>query len=202
MSRGHRPARTAPWRRTWGVLAGALCALLLAGCAVGVDAQPVTVNRRHVPFGLLKPAPPTTAPAESQQFVTLYLAGRERLVAASRFVATPVTLRSVLAALGEGPTSAEAADSLESPISTAAPLTLVRVTGAVATVSVRSTFTKLAERDQVIAAAQLVYTLTAYPGIDAVAIRIGGRAARIPTAKGTLSGQPLDRADYADLSPI
>lgn len=202
MSSPRWPTRPRPWRRVATVTVMALCALALAGCGVGLNAEPVTVNRQNVPFGLLNAAPPTTAPAQTQQFVTLYLAGRERLVTTTRSIAAPVTLRSVLVALGNGPTSAEAADSLESPISTAAPLTMVRVTGGIVTVRVRSTFTKLAERDQVIAAAQIVYTLTAYPGIQGVAIRIGGRAARIPTAKGTLTGQPLDRADYADLAPI
>lgn len=201
MSGAHRPARRAASRARGAALMAA-CAVVLAGCGLGVDAQPHTVSKQDVPFGLLKPAPPTTAPAERQQFVTLYLAGPERLVAASRAVAAPVTLPGVLGALGEGPTSAEAAASLESPISTAGPLTLIRDTRGVATVRVRSTFTTLAERDQVLAAAQLVYTLTAYPGVEAVAIRIGGKAARIPTAKGTLSGQPLVRADYSTLAPI
>lgn len=188
-----------------GVLGtGAALALgvLLAACGVGLDAAPNVVNRKDVPFGLLRPAPPTTAARAARQFATIYLAGPTRLVAASRAVPAPATLRGILDALGEGPTSVQASRGLDSPISTAAPLTLVRDAAGTVTVSVAATFVKLAEPDQAVAVAQLVYTLTAFPTVTAVELRIANRAAKVPTGKGTLSHGPLVRADYVTLAPI
>jgi spore germination protein GerM len=65
-----------------------------------------------------------------------------------------------------------------------------------------ASFTKLTEQDQVVAMAQLVYTLTLFPEIRAVSVRIDGRPARVPTDKGTLSAGPLHRRDYVALAPL
>jgi hypothetical protein len=177
-------------------------ALLLAGCGLAANASPTVVSPRHVPFGLLQPSSPTTAPTRLGQYVTVYLKGPQRLVAVSREVPAPVTAARVLVALGAGPTSKEASDGLESPISTAVPLTIWRLGPTTVTVNVADAFTKLAGPEQAVAAAQIVYTLTVLPGIESVSIRIGGRRAKVPTTKGTLSGGPLDRADYPTVAPI
>lgn len=131
----------------------------------------------------------------SRHAATIYLEGPQRLVAVSRDVPAPVTAARVLAALGQGPTSVEASEGLQSPISTAAPLTIWRLGPTSVTVNITNAFTTLAGQNQAIAVAQLVYTLTALPGVDSVGIRIDGKKAKVPTGKGTLSGGPLDRAD-------
>jgi len=175
---------------------------LLSACGVGVDASPVRVSPSRVPFGLLRHSTPTTTPTGPGQYVTIYLEGPQRLVAVSREVPAPVTAARVLRALGAGPTSTEAAAGLQSPISTAAPLTLFRVGPTSVTVNVASSFTSLAGADQAIAVAQLVFTLTALPGIESVSVRIDGKKAKVPTGKGTLRRGPLDRADYSTVAPI
>ena len=180
----------------------ALVSALLSGCGVGKEAQPTIIGKKDVPFGLLEQAPSNTTSPGAQEFATVYLAGPTRLVAASRAVPAPVTLRGVLVALGKGPSSAQAAAGLQSPISTAAPMTILRDVRGTVTVGVTSTFTNLAENDQVVAIAQLVFTVTAYPGVKDVEVRIGRRPAKVPTSTGRLSGGPLQRADYQALAPI
>lgn len=180
----------------------AVLALLCTACGVEVDASPNLVSPKKVPFGLLQPSTSTTSPTGSGQYVTIYLDGPQRLVAVSRVVPPPVTVARVLLALGAGPTSQESSHGLVSPISTAVPLTLWHVRGTNVTVSVAKAFTKLAGPDQSVAVAQVVFTLTALPDVDSVSIRIDGKRAKVPTAKGTLSGGPLDRADFATLVPI
>jgi spore germination protein GerM len=188
------------------------CAILLGACGVGVNASPKVVNPKDVPFGLLRPSTPTTAPTRSGQYVTIYLVGRvttasshsagsQRLVAVSREIPAPVTAARVLTALAAGPTSEEASQGLESPISTASPLTLWHLGTTGVTVNVAGGFTKLAGQDQAMAVAQVVFTLTAL-GIESVGIRIDGKRAKVPTPKGTLSGGPLNRTDYATVAPI
>lgn len=178
-------------------------ALLVSGCGLGVDASPVIVNKRDVPYHLLAPATTTTTQAGVQrEYVTVYLEGPQRLVAVSSALTPPVTVRSVLSALGTGPTSRQASAGLKSPISTAAPLSETGVKGGTVTISVGASFTKLAGHDQAIAVAQLVYSLTALPHVTSIDIRIHGKRAKVPTANGTLSSGPLDRLDYAALAPI
>ena len=189
-------------RRVAALVCGTLLALGVSACGLGVDASPRLVNPKQVPFGLLRPSTPTTSPAFVGQYATIYLEGPQRLVAVSREVPAPVTAARVLTALGQGPTSVEASEGLQSPISTAAPLTIWRIGTTSLTVNVAKAFTTLAGQNQAIAVAQLVYTLTALPGIDSVGIRINGKRAKVPTGKGTLSGGPLDRADYATVAPI
>lgn len=174
----------------------------LSSCGIAADSSPTFVNKKSVPFGLLRPSPTTTLATPPGEYVTIYLEGPKRLVAVSRNLPAPVTVGAVLHALGDGPTSQQAAEGLQSPISTASPITLWRAGSTTVTVSVSSTFTKLAEEDQTIAVAQLVYTLTALPGVDAVRVRIDGKRAKVPTAKGTLSGSALQRSAYATLAPI
>ncbi len=180
----------------------AVFALVLSACGLGVNASPNLVSPKQVPFGLLRPSAPTTTPARPGQYVTIYLDGPQRLVAVSREIPTPISIAGVLLALGEGPTSVEASEGLQSPVSTAAPLTLWRIRTTTVTVNVAGSFTKLTGEDQALAMAQLVYTLTVLPGITGVSIRIHGKKAKVPTAKGTLSRGPLDRADYATVAPI
>jgi Sporulation and spore germination len=200
--REHSRGRSATARGAALLGVSLVAAALCAGCGVGVDATPHLMNNKDVPFGLLSPAPSTTAPPSSGQFVTLYLAGAARLVATSRELSTPVSIGRVLHALGEGPTPKQAAAGLQSPLSTAAPLSLSNSSGTRVTVDLSSSFTKLTEQDQVIAIAQLVYTLTLFPGITHVGVRIDGRRAKVPTDDGTLSGSPLGRGSYAAVAPL
>ncbi|MGH8994575.1 MAG: GerMN domain-containing protein [Acidimicrobiales bacterium] len=176
--------------------------LLLAACSVGTTASPQIIPPHNVPFGLLNPAPTTTLPRTSTVRVTILFEGAQHLVTVNRAVPAPGTIRAVLAALGRGPTSTEAADNLQSPISTAAPLSLKSVDGTTAVVDVGSSFSALSGADQIVAAAQLVYTLALFPGIDQVSIRVGDQPTRMPTATGKLSSGPLTRSAYASLAPL
>lgn len=179
-----------------------LMALVASACSTGTDANPNVISKKDVPFGLLRHTPPQPASAFPARYITIYLDVSSRLVAVSHQVSTAPSVRSALAALGQGPTDEEAAQGLESPISTATPLTLLRMGTGTATVSVGTSFTNLGGADEAIAAAQLVYTLTAFPGVTQVQLRIDGKAAQVPTANGKLSSGPLARQDYASLAPL
>lgn len=174
--------------------------LLLAACSLGAEASPHRVAQSQVPYGLLKPNVPTTAASTPAENVTIYLEGPQHLATVSRIVASPATPSDVLAALSRGPTSAEAANGLRSPISTAAPMSVQSVNGGLVVVRLAAAFTNLAGRDQIAAVAQLVYTMTAIPGIEAIEVSINGRPASVPTANGSLSHSPVTRADYAAMA--
>lgn len=188
--------------RQWLVLLVIACAPVLAGCGIGANAAPNHIAKSQVPYGLLRKSPPTPSTGVDGGFVTIYLAVPQRLVAVSATVPFPVSIEGALNELGQGPTSKEAANGLESPISTAAPLNILRVTTGVATIDVGSSFSTLGGSNQILAAAQVVFTVTAFPGVGAVKFRIGGHTASVPTGRGTLTTSPLTRTDYSGVAPI
>lgn len=180
----------------------ATLALLLSACGVGVDASPNVVAKKNVPYGLLDPSVTTTTAGPPSQYVTVYFQGPRRLVAVSRAVLPPVSAREAVQALASGTTTAEAAEGLQSPVSTATPLTLSHLATSTVTVTVGSTFAALSGQDQTIAAAQLVFTVTAFPGVQQVTIRMDGKTVAVPTANGTVTHGALNRQDFAALAPI
>lgn len=188
-------------RRRWLAVPLTLCAgLLLAACGVGVDASPNVIGNNSVPYGLTRPSPPTTTTGPGT-YVTIYLEGATRLVAASRLVTGPVSVNTVLRAVAAGPTAQQATSALSSPASSAAPLDFVHLVNTVATIDVSSSFTTLAQKEQEVAVAQLVFTVTAFPGVHAIEIRIHGHPVQVPMDKGTLSRGSLTRTDYATFAP-
>ncbi len=190
-------------RRVLARLAAVLVAgALVSACSVGTDASPQLISRKAVPFGLLAPNTSTTTPAESAQGMTIFLEVTGHLVTVNRLVPQPATLRSALRALGRGPTSAESAAGITSPVSTASPLTLLSHNGETVVVNVGTSFSALSGQDQIVAAAQLVYTLTLFPGVHQIVIRVGGQRTLVPTATGRISANPLTRSAYASLAPL
>ena len=134
--------------------------------------------------------------------VTVYLTSDHGLVAVDRAAPEPVTLRAVLRLLTQGPTFAEQRRGLQSPIATVGGAALRSTTGTTAAVDVPRSFTSLGGQDQIFAAAQLVYTLTGFPGIHGVTVWVAGQRASVPSADGSLLAGPLTRTDYASLAPV
>ena len=69
------------------------------------------------------------------------------------------------------------------------------------TIDVGASFADLGGQSQIVAAAQVVFTATALPGVTAVSLTVGGQQTQVPTADGSLSHGPLTRADYAGIGP-
>jgi spore germination protein GerM len=184
------------------VLALVAMALMLAACGIKAEQSAHVIDRHSVPSGLMSPASTTTEVLAPTAHVAVYLEGEQHLVIASRTVSAPATLGSALTELAQGVTSAESAQGLISPVSTATPISLTTVNGTTAVVNVASSFADLGGQDQIIAAAQIVYTLTLFPGVGQVTIRVRGRPAQVPTETGRLSPVPLTREDYANLAHL
>lgn len=194
------PSAHRRWWRPAGALA--LVAVLASGCSIGAEQSPNVIAPQNVPSGLTGSGSPTTTATVPSENVTIYLEGLQRLVTVNREVARPAVPGAVLAALGKGSTGAEAAQNLRSPISAAVPLSVLSLDNARISIGVSPSFTNLTGGDQVAAAAQLVYTLTALPGIHEVSVEIGQRGVSMPLPDGRLSAGPLTRADYASLAPV
>ena len=173
----------------------ALVALtVLAGC--GLDAQPgpepVSVPRPSTP------EPGATGAPDGPRVAVWFVRG-SRLEAAERPVERPA-VDTALAALVAGPTRGEVVDGLRTALSPQS-LTPDRpvATDAVVTIGVSREFTEVAGGNQLLATAQVVFTVTELPGVEAVRITADGSPVEVPTDEG-LSAEPVSREDYASVA--
>lgn len=181
----------------------ALLSVMASGCGVGTEAAPQVLGRHSVPFGLLAPATTTTTtPQPTHTQIVIYLAASLGIVPVTRTVqSAPASAQDVLKALSAGPTAAESSGGLTSALTSATPLRLSSIQGGVVSVDVPASFEALGGQEQIVAAAQLVFSLTALTGISGVVLLVSGQPTQVPTAGGSLSQGPLTRADYRALSP-
>jgi spore germination protein GerM len=182
--------------RAW-LAAGLLC--LLAGCGVPADPAPRSIPAKEVPFGLLGTTTTATTRPPATTTAVVFLVDGDRLTPVRREVPAPATPAAVLAALATGPTPAEAAAGLRSDLVTGAALRTMAA-GTV-TVQLDRDFVAAGLRGQVLALAQLVYTITELPGIGGVRFTVDGQPTEIPTASGPAKTGIATRADYAAVGP-
>jgi Sporulation and spore germination len=195
-------------RRLAGAGVALVFVLTLTACGVPVDRAPAALPRNDVPFGLLRPSPPssttTSAPSPVEAAVSIFLvASSGHLVAVARELpATQESLVTVLEALVRGPTNTEAAAGLSSavPIQTTV-LGAVIGTGGVATVNLGGTFGQLVGQAQIEAVAQIVFTTTALPGVSSVEFELSGQSVEVPVASGA-EVPSADRFQFGPLAPL
>jgi hypothetical protein len=169
----------------------------LAGCSVPAQAQPVVV-RSAAPSTATSPS--TAAPQPSVR-VVVYLVQGERLVAVYRFAALGDGLASVLGALGQPLTPGQSSSGLRSALPTRLTGWSGHLRGAVAQVSMPAGFDRLSVPEQVLALAQLVYTVTANTYATGVELVQGAHPLAMPDQDGQLVTGPLHRADFTRLAP-
>lgn len=179
--------------------------LMAVACGVPTDDGPRAIPDDRVPFGLLdaEPVPTTTpSPPTGSASVTVFLVSGDRLSPATRSVQAPVTPDTVLQALLAGVGPDETARNLRTAI---APNTRGSVTEEIPgrlRVELSAAFLSAATSEQVLAVAQIVYTLTGLPGVDSVTFTVSGRAVEVPAGDGTLKSGPVQRADFASVAKL
>lgn len=174
-----------------------LLAVALTACGISSESTAHRVEPDEVPFDLLDPAPTTAAPAGGPS-VPVYLVRDDRLVERERTLPRGRGTDDVIALLAAGPTPEEADAGLSSS------LPEDQVAGAstsrgLVQVDLRATFAELRARDQALAIAQLVFTLTARPGIGRVGFTLDGAGIEVPRGDGALTTDPLSRDDFPGL---
>ena len=185
------------------VVVGVALLLALAACGIPAQKSASKVADDRVPFRLLDKNS-SDAPAASQlgnRDAVIYLARGGRLVPTARSLPPPLTLQRVLRALGRGPTSPEVAAGIRTALPVEGTPRSVRVARGTATVDLPTSFTTLSRGDQVLALAQIVYTVTDHPGIGQVQFTLNGTTTDIPRADRSLTSTPVSREDYLALAP-
>lgn len=203
LARPGRPRGRARGRALGLTALGLAAAVGLGGCGVPVQTRPVALSASLVPRGLAAAATTTTIRGSSTpvSIIQVYFVVRDRLIARSRLVPSPGTLPEALGALLAGPTPAESTAGIRTTISAGTELITERVTRGRALVDLSPTFTDTGGPDQILAIAQLVYTVTGLdrPPISSVSFELGSDPVAVPIANGTLVSGPVSRTDYASL---
>ncbi|HET6910249.1 MAG TPA: GerMN domain-containing protein [Mycobacteriales bacterium] len=178
----------------------ALAALAaLAGCGLPSGSLH-QVDPAKVPPGLVK-ANSSSAPSVVGPPARVYFVAGARLVPEVRRVVGLNVPSESLRALLLGPTPAESAAGVASEIPPQTRLISLDLRGKVALVDLGSDFGSAGGSQQVLAVAQIVYTLTASRVITAVEFSIDGRRIEVPDGSGSLSTAPRTRGDYRDQAP-
>lgn len=180
--------------------AGLTACAALAGC--GLPSRDVQrLDPDTVPFGLLASAPPTATANPAGPSALVYFVSRDRLRTATRHVVADNLAAEAVRALLVGPTALEAAEGYATDVPAQTRLISLDLNGSVATVDLSSDFGTVGGSEQVLAVAQIVFTLTESPDIRGVRFAINGQPAEVPDASGSLSAAPRTRADYGEVAP-
>lgn len=191
-----------PLLRAGTLMAALLVLCLCAACGLPPAGHSETIDKSDVPFGLLDPPPSETAPPRPLGPATLlYFVRDDRLATALRRVVDDHDPAEVVRLLLAGPTRQEVARKLTSDVPEGTRLISLDVSGDVATVDLSEEFGTAGGSEQVLAVAQIVYTLTASDRIDAVRFAIDGKVIEVPDGSGSLAKAPRSRADYPQVAP-
>ena len=187
-------------------LLAVLVSLGVSACGIPSDKGVTLAQPGDVPFDLLDASSSTgttgtTAPQTPTARATIFLVQGDRLAAASRDLPAPVSAQSVLENLVNGPSDSEIALGLRTALLADDLIRSVGVAGGIATVDLGPAFAEIGGRDQILALAQIVSTLTGLPGVGRVSFTLEGNSVGVPRGDGAITTGSVSRDDYALLAP-
>jgi spore germination protein GerM len=184
------------------VLVVLLLLVVLSACGVPTHGSASKVRSKDVPFGLLAKDNGSSSSGDSgHEEALVYFAKNGRLVASSRRLAPPVTVQSVVKSLSNGPNQVEITAGLRSALPDQNSIRRISLSSGTARVDLGRPFTSLSSSDQIVALGQLVYTLTARPGVGLVRFTLLGQTTEVPRADGSLTPGRVSRDDYLAIAP-
>src|SRR5262245_27182158 len=192
-------------RPRFSVLLALALALALAGCGVPPDDHATLAAPGSVPYDLLgagQAATATTQLAAQTEKATIFLVQGERLAPVQRELPAPVSVESVLEAQAAGPTATEVQLGLRTALLAPGLMRSGGVSGGIATIDLGQPFTEIAGRDQIVALAQIVSTVTGLPGVGRARFTLDGQPVGILRGDGAVTTETVSRDDYATLAPV
>lgn len=183
-------------------LVAAAALLVVAACGVPVSGQAHRIDPASVPYDLLSTAPATSPTSASGPAADIFLVNGDRLVVRHRHITGLNIPAEALRSLLVGPTPAESANGLSTDVPAQTRLYSLDLKGSVASVDLSPTFGTAGGSQQVLAVAQIVFTVTASRYIDGVKFAVAGRAIEVPNGSGSLTSGVKTRADYQQQAPL
>lgn len=184
-----------------GLLGLVLLGVAMSGCAVGTDEAP-----RDIEQGTVVGRDPNDDAQAAGGAGRIYLT-------VPGVSGEPTRLRSVARDLGDDPDAVVAAllagpngDEFTDQLRTALPdglqvITLQRRAGGIVDLDITDEIQQLSGDAQVLALAQIVYTMSELNGIEAVRISVDGESVQWPDGNGELTVGPLTVYDFPGLEP-
>jgi hypothetical protein len=184
----------------------AVAGLVATACGVPPDDKATLAAPESVPYDLLGPGQATAKPpsevAAPTEKATIFLVQGERLAPVQRELPAPVSVESVLEALAAGPTATEVQLGLRTALLAPGLMRSGGVSGGIATIDLGQPFTEIAGRDQIVALAQIVSTVTGLPGVGRARFTLDGQPVGILRGDGAVTTDTVSRDDYATLAPV
>lgn len=172
-----------------------LLSLVLVGCGVPEDAEPRALDPAEAPFQVFQQ--PAQAP-QGEGRVALYFVRDDRVVLQTRAVERSTDVDALLELLLEGPTPQQVEAGIRSALPTTFGVEDVEIgRNGVAVVTLTGDSTQISTSP--LGYAQVVATLTAPGRARAVRFRLDGEDLQVPRGDTSLTAEPVDRSDYADL---
>jgi hypothetical protein len=181
---------------------------VVTGCGIPDDDGATLARPADVPFDLLAEIPETTSstsPGPSGASTTktnIFLVQGERLAPVERTVPAPPSADTVLETLVRGPTRTEGSLGLRSALVGDDVVRSGAVSGGIATVDLGAGFNDIVGRDQIMALAQIVSTVTSLPGVGRVRFTLAGQPVGVPRGDGATTTETVSIDDYATLAPV
>ncbi len=178
-----------------------LLAVMLLGCGVPSEDRARSVPPDMIPSSLPAQGPVASPPGDRESAsADVFFVRDGRLVRVGRQPWEPPLLEGAIAALLRGPTADERAEGVRTALTRP-----VRLAGTVAAgvplIDVTASVADVEAEEQILALAQLVFTLTALRGVDGVSFALDGRPVEAPTGDGALKRGPIRRDDFAAVAP-
>ena len=169
---------------------------LLAACGIGVQDEPVPVA---APTASARRAGPSQAGVPLT--VQVYLVQREKLARVTRTVPPGAGLEPSFVGLAAPITRGQADAGYRSALPITSTPLQGQVVDGVARIDLPPGFERISVREQSLAMAQLVFTVTANSLATSVQLVQGNRPLPVPAPGGQLLTRPVTRVDYAAYDP-
>jgi hypothetical protein len=192
-----RPGLRPTPARLWSLLRVLLLLVLLptAGCGL-----PRGGSVESVPLPPGSAAPERPGPPAGWREIAVWFVRGDRLEAVPRAMDEPGPQRAVDLLLA-GPTPREELAGLRTALPPQELAVLPGPDGTrTVTISVGRDLVDIGGGNQLLAVAQLVWTVTQFPSIDLVSFVLDGGRIEVPTDTG-LTDRPVSRADYRSVAP-
>jgi spore germination protein GerM len=178
---------------------------VLAGCGVQGDSAPRALAPEAVPEELLAPSTSVPEPDEptTGSVTTVYLVDNlDRLRPVLRSLPSPVLIKGALDSLLEGATDEEADEGLRSEVPTGTTVNGIdRLDEDVIAIDLSEEFAETTADGELLAQAQIVYTVSELPNVRGVLFLVDGRPREGADDDAKLTSSPLTVEDFEDFAP-
>ncbi len=183
------------------LLSGLLVVVAAAGCAVDAEGDAHQIDLTIAAGVLDGPIGAPEPPGADAVALSVYLVRENRLVHVTRETSPDQSdVEAVVKAAVAGPTAPEARAGLWSAIPPATSVRSVELHDSIATIDLSSDLAAIGGRDEILAVAQIVHSVTALPDVNAVMFLLDGAVASVPRPDGVLDSGPLTAQDYLELA--